>query len=155
EGCIALVLQAREAAQAEVVGPAGSSFNSRTPGNYKGNARYAVEALVGGARHGRETRVREVDGLGSETADSVDQQAHPAGPAQLAERPQIVEPSGRRLVMYDRHVRELRTWFGAIQSSPNGVGIQRFHPGAYNSLVRNPVLRADLGHALAVDTILD
>ncbi len=108
-----------------------------------------MQAFVGRGGHGRETRVAEVEGFGTEAADTVDEQPQASRPAEFAQGTQLVEPPGRRLMMHDRDM-STAPRFGLLRESTH---VQCLHPVADDSLAGNSVLRANLRHPLAVHAV--
>src|SRR6185312_16919682 len=102
---VALILESRETREVQVVGSAVRLLERRAPRDHERDPGDAVQALVGGGRYCRETRVAEIQCLRAEAADTIQEQPEPMRPAQLAQPPQIVEPSGSGLMMNDRQVR--------------------------------------------------
>ncbi len=58
-------------------------------------------------------------------------------------------------MMNDRHVCKAFTAACRIEASGDCANIRGLHPIANTTLVRNPILRTDLGDALAVHAIFD
>ncbi len=150
EGSVALLLKLCKTSEVEIVRTAVRARESRAPYQHERDTGHAMQAFVGRAGHGRQARVAEVDGFGTEAADCVDEQAQPSGATQFAQRSQVVEPTRRGFMMHDSQVRAAHR-LGLLCER---IHVQRLHPVADDPLAGNGVLRTDLRHPLAVHAVL-
>ncbi len=147
---IALVLQAREPPEIQVVRPAGGLLQRAAPHNDERCARHAMQALVGRGRH-RGNAAAEIDRLGAEAAHAIHQQAHVPRAAQCVQCLQVVQAPGGGFMMNHCHVRDRAV---RVERGGNALEVGCLHPVVRDHLVGNAVLRGDLRNALAVHAVL-